>query len=49
MAEGNGGPLKYFEKGHVKNGYVVLFDAVLDDAPRLNELVKASAAYVQAP
>jgi len=31
MAEGNGGPLKYFEKGHVKNGYVVLFDAVLVD------------------
>ena len=47
MEEGAGGPLKYFEKGHVKKGYLVLSDTVLNDPARLSELVKTSVAFVQ--
>ena len=45
--EGDGEPLKYFAKGHVKKGYVVLSNDILNDPARLNDLVNAVAAYVQ--
>jgi hypothetical protein len=47
FAEGAGKPLKYFEKGHVKRGYVVLGQEVLADTARLNRLVCTSASHVQ--
>lgn len=45
--EGDGEPLKYFAKGHVKKGYVVLSNDILNDPARLNDLVNAATAYVQ--
>jgi TfoX/Sxy family transcriptional regulator of competence genes len=42
-----GAPLKYFEKGHVKKGYAVLFPVVLNDHERLSALLRQSAAFVQ--
>lgn len=47
MTEGLGEPLKYFEKGHVKRNYVVLRDEILEDKPRLKNLISESAAFVQ--
>jgi TfoX/Sxy family transcriptional regulator of competence genes len=47
LDDGDGKPLKYFAKGHVKKGYVDLSDTVLNNPARLRELVKTSAAYVQ--
>ena len=45
--EGDGEALKYFAKGHVKKGCVVLSNDILNDPARLNDLVNAAAAYVQ--
>ncbi len=47
MADGVGGPLKYFEKGHVKRNYVVLGDDLLKDKARMRALLGESAAFVQ--
>ncbi len=45
MAEKDGAPLKYFEKGYVKKGYVVLSDATLADAKALRALIVQSMEY----
>jgi TfoX/Sxy family transcriptional regulator of competence genes len=47
VAEGAGGPMKYFEKGHVKRNYVVLASATLKDRARTQNLLRQSAAFVQ--
>ncbi len=47
MDDGVGGPLKYFEKGHVKRNYVVLGNDLLKDKARMGELLGESAAFVQ--
>ncbi len=41
------GPLKYFEKGHVKKNYVVLSRSILDDQSRLDALLRQSVTFVQ--
>jgi TfoX/Sxy family transcriptional regulator of competence genes len=40
-----GAPLKYFEKGHVKRGYVVLAEVVLADPARLRTLIRQSVKF----
>jgi TfoX/Sxy family transcriptional regulator of competence genes len=48
LQSGDGEPLKYFDKGHVKRNYVVLADDVTGDAGRLQALVNKSLAFVHA-
>ncbi|MDE0943416.1 MAG: TfoX/Sxy family protein [Alphaproteobacteria bacterium] len=47
MAEGVCGPLKYFEKGHIKRNYVVLHNAILDDKARMKALLDQSLDFIQ--
>ncbi|MBT3532429.1 MAG: hypothetical protein HN478_01030 [Rhodospirillaceae bacterium] len=47
IEQGHGEPLKYFEKGHVKKSYVVLFDPVLNDPERMTALTRQSGMFTQ--
>ncbi len=47
MHECSGAPLKYFEKGHVKKGYVVLSVTILEDSQRRNDLIRKSAEFIR--
>ncbi len=39
---------RYFPNGHIKKEYALLAQRVLDDRPRLNELIDASIKYALA-
>jgi len=45
IKEKGGAPLKYFEKGHVKKGYVVLPDATLANTRTMRKLIAESMDY----
>jgi TfoX/Sxy family transcriptional regulator of competence genes len=46
LAQDSEGPLRYFQKGHVKKQYAVLPQRLLDDGARFQSLVDESVAYV---
>lgn len=46
LLAGDGEPLRYFPNGPIKRGYVCFPDSLLDNHPRLVDLMAISVAHV---